>query len=380
MFDLTHAVYSVKAIAAIPLIEEEARIALTNISARRASASIFRSTPASEEPDVEISGLRSVKFAEQDQVKVMTPPETKTAQIPVQGSENDDDLNSILSSQPGSPFASTDSLPNTSPIIRTLVERLSFWSRSYSKPAEQPLEAFDGETPTAAQETAIPLEFGDLSHLGVSEPDMVLSSIIRSAPQPGTPEGCASELEAKVVRQTIREFSKPRGMYFAYTFDISRSMQHKQELVAKVRRQLFREPGSALNPSDSDGFIDPLEEPYPALPLWRRCDQQFIWNEWLSKPFADAGLHAYVLPLMQGYFQVASFGIPRTPEASEIGQEAPVDYIMISRRSKDRAGLRYQRRGVDDDANVANFVETECIMRVEVRFLFSDLYVSFKPT
>lgn len=54
--------------------------------------------------------------------------------------------------------------------------------------------------------------------------------------------------------------------------------------------------------------------------------------------------------------------------ASEQGDAAAVDYVLVSRRSRDRAGLRYQRRGIDDDANVANFVETETIMRVEVCF------------
>ena len=43
-----------------------------------------------------------------------------------------------------------------------------------------------------------------------------------------------------------------------------------------------------------------------------------------------------------------------------------VDYIIMSRRSRDRAGLRYQRRGIDDEAHVANFVETETITRVDV--------------
>lgn len=43
-----------------------------------------------------------------------------------------------------------------------------------------------------------------------------------------------------------------------------------------------------------------------------------------------------------------------------------VDYVIISRRSRERAGLRYQRRGVDDDANVANFTETETMMRIVV--------------
>ena len=47
-----------------------------------------------------------------------------------------------------------------------------------------------------------------------------------------------------------------------------------------------------------------------------------------------------------------------------------VDYMIISRRSKHRPGLRYQRRGIDDAAQVANFVETETIMRIEVSFFF----------
>jgi len=154
----------------------------------------------------------------------------------------------------------------------------------------------------------------------------------------------------------------------------------------------------------SDG-VEVLAEPHSHLPLWRRGDKKFWWNSALIQPFADAGLHSYVLPIMQGYIQVASFGVPApeaadilgspikdSPEpsvagASEAAQEVaaamtqpeqprpdeetdfvvPVDYIIVSRRSRDRAGLRYQRRGIDDDANVANFVETEVIMRIRVR-------------
>jgi len=69
---------------------------------------------------------------------------------------------------------------------------------------------------------------------------------------------------------------------------------------------------------------------------------------------------------MQGYYQIAQIEIPREPVADEVGDCAVVDYVIISRRSRERAGLRYQRRGIDDDAHVANFVETETIMRVEV--------------
>ena len=68
---------------------------------------------------------------------------------------------------------------------------------------------------------------------------------------------------------------------------------------------------------------------------------------------------------MQGHFQISQFHIPREPVANETGDVAVADYIVISRRSRDRAGLRYQRRGLDEDAHAANFVESESIMRVE---------------
>lgn len=68
---------------------------------------------------------------------------------------------------------------------------------------------------------------------------------------------------------------------------------------------------------------------------------------------------------MQGHYQISHFPIEREPVLHETGDFAVADYIVVSRRSRDRAGLRYQRRGVDEEAHVANFVESESIMRVE---------------
>lgn len=85
----------------------------------------------------------------------------------------------------------------------------------------------------------------------------------------------------------------------------------------------------------------------------------------LELDLTDSQLHSYVLPIMQGHYQISQFHIPREPVANETGDVAVADYIVISRRSRDRAGLRYQRRGIDENAHVANFVESESIMRVE---------------
>jgi hypothetical protein len=68
------------------------------------------------------------------------------------------------------------------------------------------------------------------------------------------------------------------------------------------------------------------------------------------------------------------------PLPDELPPEAPtdVDYFIVSRRSRDRAGLRYQRRGVDEDGNVANFVETETVMAVYVCHLINAMTPFFK--
>lgn len=78
---------------------------------------------------------------------------------------------------------------------------------------------------------------------------------------------------------------------------------------------------------------------------------------------------------MQGWVQIATFNVPPLSSSSPVTQDTlpnteadplpnvPVDFVLISRRSRDRAGLRFQRRGIDDEGNVANFVETEQIVR-----------------
>ena len=109
------------------------------------------------------------------------------------------------------------------------------------------------------------------------------------------------------------------------------------------------------------------------------------------KPFIDAGCNEFVMPLMQGFVGQRSFSITETageetdvvagasqdpaeviaaasatsdPKATDttIGQTHDFLLTLISRRSVKRAGLRYTRRGVDDEGSVANSVETEQIL------------------
>ncbi|WVW80545.1 hypothetical protein I302_102530 [Kwoniella bestiolae CBS 10118] len=187
------------------------------------------------------------------------------------------------------------------------------------------------------------------------------------------------ELEAKIVRQIIREFSN--GFFFSYDFDLTHSLQHKRKTLAQrnasqtALTHLIPKEGLLFPPSPSNTlprhnlFEDDFVEPDIQVPLWRRADRRFFWNEYLMRDFIDLGLHAYVIPMMQGWVQSSSFTIPIPPNpldpTTSLGV-VPLDLVVISRRSRDRAGLRYQRRGIDDEGHVANMVETEMIVRAKL--------------
>ncbi|CAG8565007.1 21596_t:CDS:10 [Rhizophagus irregularis] len=114
---------------------------------------------------------------------------------------------------------------------------------------------------------------------------------------------------------------------------------------------------TSLQEKNAKGF------PKKELPLWKQADKRFWWNEHMLKGFIELELHAWILPIMQGYVQC---------EPCQI-DEHDFDFILISRRSRERAGLRYQRRGINEDGAVANFVETEQILSIEIEGINHDV-------
>ncbi|TKY85699.1 hypothetical protein EX895_005239 [Sporisorium graminicola] len=118
-------------------------------------------------------------------------------------------------------------------------------------------------------------------------------------------------------------------------------------------------------------------------------DGRFVWNNYMIEPlisFRDRLERADRIRIDQGCFLllaiqgfVGAFAVPLSSTgAATISAGAaslttdPVStgtLALISRLSWKRAGTRFNTRGVDDDGNVANFVETET--------LFSDGNVTF---
>lgn len=84
-------------------------------------------------------------------------------------------------------------------------------------------------------------------------------------------------------------------------------------------------------------------------------------------------LNPYVHILMQGFVDEVSVALPLAPCAAlSVTSAAPptpsavdLKLTVVSRRSTERPGLRYQRRGINGSGEVANFVETEFLIECE---------------
>lgn len=234
--------------------------------------------------------------------------------------------------------------------------------------ANQTLDAIRSEANAASQHTAEP---SNLPPDETEDPDPPNAE--KTAPtNPATMEPPSRrELEIRIITQIKREFGSG-NFFYSHDFDLTRTLQHKRRKLDSRQHSdaalADLLPGAEPAPSPSPSPDDILE-PDIQMPLWRRVDRRFFWNEWMLKDFLEAGLHSFILPIMQGWVQSSTFSvpIPRNPlNPTESLGSVPVDLVIISRRSKDRAGLRYQRRGIDSQGHVANMVETEMIVRAKV--------------
>ncbi|GAA5978009.1 hypothetical protein JCM10908_004193 [Rhodotorula pacifica] len=150
------------------------------------------------------------------------------------------------------------------------------------------------------------------------------------------------ELDGKLVAECLRVMT---GLYFSHGTDITRSLQSRHDKG------------------------DPLRH----SPRWRSADRRFWFNEYLISPFVQAGLNAYVHVLMQGFVEQVSVSLPLASYPSLSSDAATpstpsavtLDLTVLSRRSTERPGLRYQRRGINASGQVANFVETEFVVECE---------------
>uniref|UniRef100_A0A8C1VYN5 SAC1 like phosphatidylinositide phosphatase a n=1 Tax=Cyprinus carpio TaxID=7962 RepID=A0A8C1VYN5_CYPCA len=93
---------------------------------------------------------------------------------------------------------------------------------------------------------------------------------------------------------------------------------------------------------------------FQEMSLLERADQRFMWNgNLLREIIAQPELHKFAFPVIHGFIVMKPCCI----------NGKVFEWILISRRSCFRAGVRYYVRGIDSEGHAANFVETEQIVQ-----------------
>lgn len=106
----------------------------------------------------------------------------------------------------------------------------------------------------------------------------------------------------------------------------------------------------------------------PSLTL-EMADRSFTWNNFMIEGFINfrsrlGDVQRHELDDSRLLTTVIR-GFAESKEVRIVGSPKPAILTIISRQSWRRAGTRFNARGVDDDGNVANFVETETILSWE---------------
>lgn len=134
--------------------------------------------------------------------------------------------------------------------------------------------------------------------------------------------------ENQVYKAMIEHVLNIPHFYFSYTYDLTHSLQRLHNTMPE--------------------FLQ--------IPLHERADERFVWNRHLIRDFVSQPQMAkFVLPVMLGFVQTHHCTVNRKK----------LLYTLISRRCCYRAGTRFFMRGVDQEGQVANYVETEQIVEYQ---------------
>ncbi|GAA5905090.1 uncharacterized protein JCM6883_004962 [Sporobolomyces salmoneus] len=97
---------------------------------------------------------------------------------------------------------------------------------------------------------------------------------------------------------------------------------------------------------------------------------RYVWNTHLLQPLFD--LREKLDPKEKAWFDSRSFALPiiegyYEQQRIELGNGERMTLTVVSRHGRERDGTRFEKRGVDSNGNVGQFVETETILETATK-------------
>ena len=158
--------------------------------------------------------------------------------------------------------------------------------------------------------------------------------------------------EEKKINQIKEGISKllKLGFYYSFGLNLTNSQQNQSKLSSQE-----------IKDNNNLTFEQKMKN------IYKTINKKYFFNYNLYKIFINKSTklpydfaYSFILPIICGYIGMYDYTI----------NNKQLQFILISRRSQNYAGTRYNTRGIDDNGNVANFCETEQIL-VRGDYLFS---------
>ena len=189
----------------------------------------------------------------------------------------------------------------------------------------------------------------------------------------------SNDQEISDLKEGIKKYLK-LGFYYSFGVDLTSSQQYQSKILNDLKSGIsnkFNMRNSSLNNFFSQlnytmgnnkfQISDNIEHNLKRIYL--TSYEKYFFNKNLYKRFLTQVTkepidYCFIMPIICGYIGIFSYEL----DGSQL------DFILISRRSQNHCGTRYNTRGINDDGHVANYCESEQIVIYKNNLLsFSQL-------
>ena len=189
----------------------------------------------------------------------------------------------------------------------------------------------------------------------------------------------SNDQEISDLKEGIKKYLK-LGFYYSFGVDLTSSQQYQSKILNDLKSGIsnkFNIKNSSLNNFFSQmnytmgnnkfQISDNIEHNLKRIYL--TSYEKYFFNKNLYKRFLNQATkepinYCFIMPIICGYVGMFSYEL----DGSQL------DFILISRRSQNHCGTRYNTRGINDDGHVANYCESEQIVIYKNNLLsFSQL-------
>ena len=175
------------------------------------------------------------------------------------------------------------------------------------------------------------------------------------------------EDQIKYFKEGISKLLK-LGFYYSFGLDLTNSQQNQSKIIYNLKKT---NSGGLTKDKENDGDGDSNKTSINNIEsknkkIYKTTYKKYFFNYNLYQKFLNPETsepidYTFITPIICGYIGMFYYEIDKKK----------LQFVLITRRSQNYAGTRYNTRGINDDGNVANFCESEQILIYDNKIMCS---------